>query len=72
MSEKRIKIISRYPNLLPWVGPKGQQVSFVPFDDSISEQRVTHAYAIPYISDDTCIITKRGNGKWVLPEGLSR
>jgi len=63
------KMISHYPDLNPWVGPKGERVEFIPFDCSISKQNVTHAYAIPYISNDTCIVAKRGNGTWVLPGG---
>jgi len=62
-------MISRYPELNPWLGPKGQRVEFIPFDSGIAEQSVTHAYAIPYVGPDTCIITKRRNGTWVLPGG---
>jgi len=63
------EMISRYPELHPWVGPKGQRVEFIPFDRGISERSVTHAYAVPYVGPDTCIIAKRGNGTWVLPGG---
>ena len=63
------EMISRYPDLDPWVGPKGERVEFIPFNRGISEPSVTHAYAIPYVGRHTCIITKRGNGTWVLPGG---
>jgi len=63
------EMISRYPELDPWVGPKGERVEFIPFNRGISKQNVTHAYAVPYVGPDTCIITKTGDGKWVLPGG---
>ena len=62
-------MISHYPALNPWMGPKGERVQFIPFARGISERSVTHAYAIPYVGPDTCIIAKRGDGRWVLPGG---
>ena len=63
------EMISRYPDLDPWVGPKGQRVEFIPFNCGICERSITHAYAIAYVASDTCIIAKRGDGTWVLPGG---
>ena len=62
-------LIAYYTDLAPWIDPNGQHIDFIPFDSSIDEQSITHAYAVPYISDHTCIITKRADGKWVLPGG---
>jgi 8-oxo-dGTP pyrophosphatase MutT (NUDIX family) len=60
------QLIAQHPSLR-WRSDKGL-VDFVPYGPEL-EPRVTHAYAIPFIDEDLCIVTRRGNGRWTLPGG---
>lgn len=51
---------------LPFVG---KTVEFVPFDLDIASEFFGSAYVVPFVSDDACLITRRSNGRWVLPGG---
>jgi 8-oxo-dGTP diphosphatase len=42
--------------------------AFVPYD-SEQDASVTHAYAVPLIEGDACIVTRRGDGQRTLPGG---
>lgn len=61
--------ISKYPVLS---GEKGQLrpgVHFRRFEDELGSTVCGSSYVIPFVSDSRCLITRRSNGKWVLPGG---
>lgn len=61
-------LIAQYPSL-KWTTPDGTQIEFIPYDQSIDEQLATHAYAVPFINASSCLVTRRGDGRWTLPGG---
>ncbi len=44
-------------------------VEFLPFDGETADRSSAHSYVIPFVSDTDCLVTRRANGKWVLPGG---
>lgn len=60
-------LIEQFPEL-SWTAPTGIVVTFVPFGD-LSDGRVTHSYAVPYVGPDECLITRRADGEWTIPGG---
>lgn len=62
-------IIARYPTLS---GSKGQlrpNVCFRRFEEELASTICGSSYVIPFVSDSHCLVTRRSNGKWVLPGG---
>lgn len=63
------QLISKYPVL---GGEKGQLrpgVHFRRFDDDLASSVCGSSYVIPFVSETHCLMTRRSNGKWVLPGG---
>jgi hypothetical protein len=58
------QLIARHSSLR-WTSDRGL-VDFVPYEPEL-DPTVTHAYAIPFIEDDLCIVTRRAMAKsrWV-------
>lgn len=65
------ELIAQYPALKSWTTPAGERVEFIPFDQSIEQEIITHSYTIPFIAQNTCVIPKRGNGKWWIAGGTT-
>lgn len=59
-------LLSEFPALRNH-GRKG--IEFVHFDPQIADNYCGSAYVIPFASDMECIVTRRSNGRWVLPGG---
>ena len=62
-------IIARYPTLSGLVGQLRPNVCFRRFENALASTICGSSYVIPFISDSHCLVTKRANGKWVLPGG---
>ncbi len=63
------QLISKYPVLS---GEKGQLrpgVHFRRFDEDLASTVCGSSYVIPFVSETHCLMTRRSNGKWVLPGG---
>jgi len=30
---------------------------------------VTHSYAVPYVTEDQCLVVRREDGEWTIPGG---
>ncbi len=68
MTETEIrKLIAESPALQGKL--RGGDVEFRSFDQEAADRRCAHAYVIPFVSDTDCLVTRRANGKWVLPGG---
>ena len=63
------ELIDNYPELAPWTTQWGEPVDFIPFSESLQQEQVTHAYALPFVEQNTCIIPRRGDGRWWLAGG---
>lgn len=48
---------------------RNAETTFIPFDTKIADQICSSSYVIPFVSETDCLITRRENGKWVLPGG---
>ena len=63
------EIIARYPTLSGKVGELRPNVHFRKFEDGLASTICGSSYVIPFVTDSHCLITRRSNGKWVLPGG---
>ena len=55
---------------LPALRQHGRQgVEFIPFDAKFANEYCGSSYVIPFVSETECLVTRRSNGKWVLPGG---
>ena len=63
------KLISRFPVLSGQEGQVRPGVHFRRFDDDLASSVCGSSYVIPFVSDSHCLMTRRANGKWVLPGG---
>ena len=63
------RIISKYPTLSGLVGQLRPNVHFRRFEEGLASTICGSSYVIPFISDSHCLVTRRANGKWVLPGG---
>lgn len=63
------RIISKYPTLSGLVGQLRPNVHFRRFEEELASTICGSSYVIPFISDSQCLVTRRSNGKWVLPGG---
>jgi len=61
------KLISSFPSLQGKL--RSGNVEFLPFDGEVADRLCASSYVIPFVSDTNCLITRRTNGKWVLPGG---
>ena len=59
-------LIAQYPEL-SWTTPDGGSVAFVPHREVSGT--LTHAYAVPYVGNDECLVTCRQDGEWAIPGG---
>lgn len=62
-------LIAEHP-CLRWTTASGT-AAFVPYQSS-QDDAATHAYAIPFLTADACLVTRRGDGRWTLPGGTLR
>ena len=46
-----------------------QGIDFVNFDREVVDSCCGSSYVIPFISETECFVTRRENGRWVLPGG---
>ena len=63
------KLISKYPNLSGEQRLPRPDVVFRKFEEELASTICGSSYVIPFVSDDHCLVTRRANGKWVLPGG---
>ena len=63
------KIIAKYPTLSGLMGQLRPNVHFRRFEEELASTICGSSYVIPFISDSHCLVTRRSNGKWVLPGG---
>ncbi|MDE3000025.1 MAG: NUDIX hydrolase [Gemmatimonadota bacterium] len=63
------EFIARYPTLSGKVGQLRPNVCFREFDIDLASTICGSTYVIPFVSDSHCLVTRRSNGKWVLPGG---
>ena len=63
------ELIAKYPELASWRTQWGEPVDFIPFSASLQQEHITHAYALPFVEQNTCIIPRRGDGRWWLAGG---
>ena len=63
------KLISKYPTLSEEHGQLCPNVHFRKFENELASTICGSSYIIPFVSDSHCLVTKRSNGKWVLPGG---
>lgn len=61
------RLLESYPELRGIV--RGRDTTFVPFDGRLASTLAGSAYVIPFTSNGHCLMTRRKNGKWVLPGG---
>ena len=61
--------IARYPTLSGKVGQLRPNVGFRAFDSDLASTDCRSSYVIPFVTDSLCLVTRRSNGKWVLPGG---
>ena len=62
-------IISKYPVLSEEQGHLRPGVHFRRFQNELASTICGASYIIPFVSDSQCLVTRRANGKWVLPGG---
>ena len=60
----------RFVRDLPALQNLGREgIDFVSFDFEIVESCCGSSYVIPFVSETECLVTRRENGRWVLPGG---
>ena len=62
-------LISKYPVLGEEQGQLRPNVHFRRFESEPASTICGASYVIPFVSDSHCLVTRRANGKWVLPGG---
>ena len=62
-------IIAKYPTLSGLMGQLRPNVHFRRFEEALASTICGSSYVIPFISYSHCLVTRRSNGKWVLPGG---
>ena len=60
-------LISKYPVLSEEQGQLRPNVHFRGFESEPASTICGASYIIPFVSDSQCLVTRRENGKWVLP-----
>ena len=66
LSETRFgELVSTFPSLQN----PARNAEFVPFDRTLADSLSGSSYVIPFVSETECLVTRRTNGKWVLPGG---
>ncbi len=63
------KIISKYLVLSEEQEQLRPGVHFRRFQNELASTICGASYIIPFVSDSECLVTRRANGKWVLPGG---
>ncbi|MDE2890428.1 MAG: NUDIX hydrolase [Gemmatimonadota bacterium] len=63
------KIIAKYPTLSGLMGQLRPNVHFRRFEEELVSTICGSSYVIPFVTDSHCLVTRRSNGKWVLPGG---
>ena len=60
----------RFVRDLPALRDRGRQgIDFVNFDREVVDSCCGSSYVIPFVSATECLVTRRENGRWVLPGG---
>ena len=63
------ELISKFPVLSGKNGQLRPGVHFRRFEDVLASTVCGSSYVIPFVSETHCLVTRRSNGKWVLPGG---
>lgn len=63
------QLISKYPVLSGEKGHLRPGVHFRRFEDELASTACGSSHVIPFVSETHCLVTRRSNGKWVLPGG---
>ena len=60
----------RFVRDLPALRNRGRQgIDFNNFDREVADSCCGSSYVIPFVSATECLVTRRENGRWVLPGG---
>ena len=63
------QLIMKYPVLSEEKGQLRPNIHFRGFESEPASTICGASYVIPFVSDSHCLVTRRENGKWVLPGG---
>ena len=69
MSDKFDTLLLQYPSLTREVRRGAGVAQFARFDAELARCFASHAYVIPFINAENCLVTRRHNGQWTLPGG---